>query len=157
VPILIIGVLDLGVFVWGVIPEAHFGQDAYAVLVASLAAIPIITFCGFYYCKENMREAIAAAFILTYFSLATHIIISPGLRGLEQSAILGKLNTFVGFVIAFYFGAEVIENVFGKKFDVKVMGREAAPQTSRTEPRPTEIVEEQLLTDEKVEPDPSPG
>jgi hypothetical protein len=146
---MLVGILDLIAFVLGVIPADHFGQDPYSVLAASLAAISFISFCGFYYLRENMRDAIAAGFILTYFALATHLIITPGLRVLEQSSILGKVNTFIAVVIGFYFGTEALEKIFGSGVEVKVTRPAPASQAGRTEPRSTEIIAGPQLADEK--------
>ena len=83
-----------------------------ASVSGSLFVIALITFLGFLALAEDMRGAMAAAFVLVYFAMLFTIVFADvGELNTDARQILGNFTTLVGVVVTFYFGATAAERV----------------------------------------------
>jgi hypothetical protein len=139
--IVVVGALDLVVFVSGIALSAPFDGKVHAarIYLGTVMALLIITFWGFYCLTGNMRETIAAAFVMAYFSIASMLLLMPDIRhtlNAEQSQTLEKLNTFFGFVLGFYFAGSIAEKA------VEAYGRHRVDESPKDKVSPYDAVPE---------------
>jgi hypothetical protein len=114
--IFFIGIVNVAIFATSMALAARFDQSPqkFKFYASGLIAIAFLTFSAYYYYVGNMREAIAAAFIFTYFTVVSELLLLPDVRDTlkgQEASTLNKLNTFVTVVLGFYFGGELIEKV----------------------------------------------
>jgi hypothetical protein len=114
--ILFIGIVNVVIFATSMAFAARLDHSPqkFKFYAGGLIAIAILTFSVYYYYVGNMREAIAAAFIFTYFIVVSELLFLPDVRDTlkgQEVSTLNKLNTFVAVVLGFYFGGELIEKL----------------------------------------------
>jgi hypothetical protein len=133
----LIGVLDTVLIVGGLLSTGTYVIDGHqytlhlAGLAASLAIIAIITFLGFYWFYRELRDAIAAAVILTYITLLASMFNSNVQDALNHTSLgsgtLASLTTLTATVAGFYF--------IGRSYERASEVRAAAAKTEQSNRR----------------------
>ena len=82
------------------------------VVGASLTAVALLSFGGFYYASLRARVAIMGSFILTFLLLFTYVLtvreLQPTVDQTLVESLIGDFRIIVQTVIGFYFGTETV-------------------------------------------------
>lgn len=82
------------------------------VVGASLTAVALLSYGGFYYASLRARVAIMSSFILTFLLLFTYVLtvreLQPTVDQTLVESLIGDFRIIVQTIIGFYFGTETV-------------------------------------------------
>ncbi len=123
----VIAVLDSVVFVAGIALTFVPGIPFEAAMAGAMFVVLIVTFLGMMSIAQNVKNAIAAAFVVAYFSILLLVLFADVAKEAGEGSVprdlLDNFTTLTGIVVASYFGTLAIQTISDN-----ASGRAAGPR-----------------------------